>query len=240
MIGLHAHISDVDALRCDVKGSMYALFSRYYESTTEQAFLDDLRDKDHVVLLSDSAGKLQGFSTLAVLTQEHEHGARRAIFSGDTIIHHEYWGEQALAFAWIRFAGRIKAQQPQTPLDWFLIVKGHRTYRYLPVFSRCYYPAWSHPTPPETKAWMDRLATLRYGEHYDPESGVLRFPRSRGQLRDTWALVPEGDRRRPEVRFFLERNPGYVRGHELVCLTELHEDNLRPLARRLFLQGMSA
>jgi hypothetical protein len=219
---------------------MYGLYAQYYDATSEEAFLGDLSDKDHVILLLDNAGRLRGFSTLAVLTQEHKGIARRAIYSGDTIIDHEYWGEQALAFAWIRFAGSIKAKQPQTPLDWFLIVKGHRTYRYLSVFSRRYAPAWSHPTPPQTKAWMDRLARGRFGEYYDPASGLLRFPRSRGHLREHWATVPEEDRHRPEVRFFLERNPGYTIGHELVCLTELHEDNLKPLARRLFLQGLHA
>jgi hypothetical protein len=237
--GLHAQIREVHALGAEDKGDMYALFSQYYDSVSEGAFLADLSDKNHVFLLSDRSGQLQGFSTLAVLSHEHNGVARRAIFSGDTIIHHEHWGEHALAFTWIRFAGHIKAQHPRTPLDWFLIVKGHRTYRYLPVFSLRYYPAWSHPTPPETKAWMDRLAHMRFGEHYDPVSGVLRFPSSRGQLRGDWAKVSEEDCRRPEVRFFLERNPGYTRGHELVCLTELHEDNLKPLARRLFLQGMN-
>jgi hypothetical protein len=238
--GLHAQIREIDALSADDKGDMFALYAQYYDSTSEETFLADLSDKDHVFLLFDRSGQLQGFSTLVVLTHEHDGVVRRMIFSGDTIIHHEHWGEQTLAFAWIRFAGRIKARQPQTPLDWFLIVKGHRTYRYLPVFSRRYYPAWSHPTPPETKAWMDRLARVRFGEHYDPVTGLLRFPRSRGYLRQNWAAVPEEDRHRPEVRFFLERNPGYTHGHELVCLTELHENNLKPLARRLFLQGMNA
>lgn len=240
MTGLRAHIREVDELGVDVKSSMYGLFARYYDATSEKTFLADLTDKHYVALLSDRAGRLQGFSTLAVTTQQHDDVTRRAIFSGDTVINHEHWGEQALAFAWIRFAGRLKAQQPQTPLYWFLIVKGHRTYRYLSVFSQRYYPAWSHPTPPDIKAWMDHLARTRFGEYYDPASGLLRFPCSRGHLRSDWAAVPEEDQRRPEVRFFLERNPEYARGHELVCLTELHEDNLRPLARRLFLKGLSA
>ena len=40
--------------------------------------------------------------------------------------------------------------------------------------------------------------------------------------------------------FFLRRNPGYVRGDEMVCLTELAPHNLRPLARRVFEQGLRA
>jgi hypothetical protein len=49
---------------------------------------------------------------------------------------------------------------------------------------------------------------------------------------------PEKDQGRPEVRFFLAANPGYVRGDELLCLCRLAPDNLTPIARRAFEQGM--
>lgn len=70
--GLHAQIREVNKLGVDDKGDMYALFAQYYDSTSEETFLADLSDKDHVFLLSDCSGQLQGFSTLAVLTHEHE------------------------------------------------------------------------------------------------------------------------------------------------------------------------
>ncbi len=85
---------------------------------------------------------------------------------------------------------------------------------------------------------MHRLAEQRFGAFYDASSGLVRFPQSRGQLKPDWAAPDALELRRPEVRFFLQRNPGYVRGHELVCLSTLEADNLRPLARRLFIQGM--
>ena len=37
-----------------------------------------------------------------------------------------------------------------------------------------------------------------------------------------------------EVRFFVERNPGYQRGHELVCLCEVETHNMKPLTLKLF------
>jgi len=40
--------------------------------------------------------------------------------------------------------------------------------------------------------------------------------------------------------FFLRSNPGYTSGDELVCLTELTSGKLRPLARRVFEQGLRA
>lgn len=236
---LTATETDVDDLGASEIHNMYHLYGQYYESTSLELFTRDLSAKDQAILLFDRDRILRGFSSLAVLEGTVKDQVCQIIFSGDTIIDHRYWGEQTLPFTWIRLAGKIKARSPELPLYWFLIVKGHRTYRYLPAFSRNYYPIWSSPTPPETKAWIDRLATMRFGKHYDSASGLVRFPSSRGQLRGDWACVPEEDLRRPEVRFFLEQNPGYANGHELVCLTELHESNLKPLARRLFIQGMS-
>jgi hypothetical protein len=53
-----------------------------------------------------------------------------------------------------------------------------------------------------------------------------------------WAAVEPEETSRPDVAFFLRSNPGYTQGDELVCLTELSCSNLRPLARRVFEQGL--
>ena len=37
-----------------------------------------------------------------------------------------------------------------------------------------------------------------------------------------------------------ERNPGYARGHELVCVAELSAENMKGLARRMLLDGARA
>ena len=63
---------------------------------------------------------------------------------------------------------------------------------------------------------------------------MVRFAASRGHLRAEYAQVPDAHRRLPEVAFFLDRNPGYARGDELVCVCELAAGTLRPLARRAF------
>lgn len=217
--------------------AMYALFERYYDSVSEAQFLADLAGKSHVIELSES-GVLRGFSTIALLDFHCDGVARRAIFSGDTIIDHHYWGEQVLPLVFCEFAGSLYAAAPDKPLYWFLISKGHRTYRYLKLFAREYYPCAGSVTPPEIQRCMDTLARARFGEYYDEAHGVLRFPSSRGHLKPQWADVRETQRSRAEVRFFLERNPGYAAGDELVCLTRLIPGNLCSYARRAFEWGI--
>lgn len=237
---LSATIDRVAALDQRSVGAMFELYDQYYDATSRSLFEIDLRNKDYVVTLRETSGALAGFSTLAVL--EADIGGRRvrAIYSGDTIIDHAHWGTQALAFTWIRFAGSIKAMDPDLPLYWFLIVKGHRTYRYLSAFSIRFYPHWQMPTPDTAREIMDALAQQRFAPAYDAMRGVVSFPRSRGHLKAEWAAIEEAEAARPDVAFFLRSNPGYAGGDELVCLTELASENLRPLARRVFERGLTA
>jgi hypothetical protein len=223
-------VSAVDAQR------MYALYSTYYSATSPGRFAADLAAKDYVIELVEGA-ELRGFSTLAVLDFQAGGAPRRAVYSGDTIIDHRYWGEQALATAFCRFAGSLRAADPSTPLYWFLITKGHRTYRYLGAFSRDYYPHPSRPTLPLAAQCIDVLARSRFGSAWKPELGIVRFADSRGHLDARWAPPRSALGVRPEARFFLERNPGHAQGDELCCLTELAAANLRSYARRAFLEG---
>ncbi|HUF63532.1 MAG TPA: hypothetical protein VMN36_15760 [Verrucomicrobiales bacterium] len=219
---------------------MWDLYRRYYGGTDEGLFRSDLAGKTDVVLMRDGCGNLRGFSTIEVSPEQAAGRPVLVIFSGDTIVDHRYWGRNDFAFTWIRFLAEARRRYPGLPLYWLLIVKGHRTYRYLSVFSRRYYPAPDWPTPPETQALIDELAARRFGAAYERESGLLRFPESRGHLEGDWAAVPDAARRKREVAYFLERNPGYGRGDELVCLCEVREENMQPLTLRLYRQGRRA
>ncbi|MGH6611217.1 MAG: hypothetical protein ACRECQ_13270 [Burkholderiaceae bacterium] len=231
-------VVEVSALGVRTRAEMYELYARHYEASDFARFQLDLDDKHFVVLLHDEAEALQGFSTIAAY--ERDFAGRRigVLFSGDTVIDAQHWGQQALAFAWLRFAGMRKALAPRRQLYWFLISKGHRTYRFLTAFAHAFWPAYDRPTPAAMQSLMHMLARERFGSAYDEASGLIRFTKSLGHLSPAYAIVSEAHRRKPEVDFFLARNPGYAHGDELVCLCELSADNLRPMARRVFCSEM--
>src|SRR6185295_20406547 len=101
-------------------------------------------------------------------------------------------GEQALSDAFCRLAGALKAMEPATPLYWFLISKGYRTFRYLSLFSRRYFPHPVDPTPPEMATCLHALAQARFGSAWHKEQGLVRFGRSHGHLKPEWAGVRTG------------------------------------------------
>ena len=80
---------------------------------------------------------------------------------------------------------------------------------------------------------MDELAAQRFGGEYCPELGIARFAVGATPLRDGVADVNAERLRDPHIAFFVERNPGWVRGDELVCLTRVHPDNFTGAGRRM-------
>lgn len=236
---LRARSVDRAGVGRECQEAMYSLYRSNYADTEVSVFSRDLAAKTHVIMLEDPSGILCGFSTLQIYETRARDRRVRVIYSGDTIIDPEHWGNPALAFEWIRLAGELKLQQPEIPLYWLLIVKGHRTYRFLPAFAYRYVPHHSDAADAMDIALRDELAREKFGAAFDPSSAVARFSQPQGRLRDALAEIPDHHRRLPEVAFFLERNPHYRRGDELVCLCELSAENLKPIARRVFCRSQS-
>jgi hypothetical protein len=222
-------LSELTAL--EVEG-MLGLYESLYVLPDQVIFRRDLAAKDEVLLLR-AGEELVGFTTLQIYDFPFQGRTRRIVFSGDTVVHRDHWGQQALAAAWIRRMGRLHRQDQDLPLYWFLVVKGHRTFRFLPAFCTRFHPHWELSTE-DLKALAEALALDHFGSEFDPESGLVRYAESRGHLSPEIAHPTETERRLPAVSFFLEKNPGYLHGDELVCLFEFTEGAMRPLTRRLF------
>jgi hypothetical protein len=126
----------------------------------------------------------------------------------------------------------LRGALPAGRCFWLLLTSGFRTYRFLPVFWREFFPRFDAPTPAATQRLLDQLARDRFGAQFDPRAGVVRFTRPQ-PLRVGLEQVPAGRANDPHVAFFITRNPGHSRGDELVCLTELCPGNLTAAGRRM-------
>lgn len=231
---LRARVVSAASLPEAAVDSMYELYARNYLDSTAAIFRRDLSAKTHVLLLENEDGELRGFSTLLVYRSFTIGEAVRVIYSGDTIVDPEHWGSPALALEWLRFAGVVWREEPAVPLFWLLIVKGHRTYRFLPTFAKHYLPHHGDSGSARERGLLDSLAKERFGSRFEQSTGIVRFDSPQGRLTAELAEIPARHRRLPAVAYFLARNPGYRDGHELVCLCELAPSNLKPLALRAF------
>jgi hypothetical protein len=232
MCKYQAFFVEVKNLSLLAREQMADIYLAHYEGTSRSLFNTDLDQKSEVLLLY-CAGRLVGFTTLQYYDYPWQGQNILIVYSGDTIVEPEHWGQQTLAYAWIRRMGELHKADSDRPIYWFLIVKGHRTYRFMPVFSRTFYPHWSEDRQ-DLKSLADALARDKYGSAYDADSGIVTFMTSKGHLRPELALPSDVEWGKEAVRYFVKRNPGYINGHELVCLCEISESNMRPLTRRVF------
>ena len=213
------------------RDAMLDLLATYFTGVTRERFEADLAEKNWALLLEED-GRLLGFSTLRIYETTTPGGEPvTVVYSGDTIVEQEAWGTAALPRCWIAAVRKLRASHSHGKLWWLLLTSGFRTYRFLPVFWRDFWPRHDGPTPPEAQELLDALARERFGSLY--KEGIVRFPEPQ-VLREGCAAIPPGRLDDPHVAFFLEKNPGWVRGDELVCLTEIAEENLTRAGRRMW------
>ena len=221
------------ALDRPVIEAMFTLLSSHFAGVSRATFETDLREKHAVILLEDHDGTLRGFSTLLVYETTTCGDPVTVVYSGDTIVERAWWGTAALPKAWIHSVRRLAPAGGD--LYWLLLTSGYRTYRFLPVFFRSFYPRHddaSNGSAAAARAMLDVIARERFGARYDAASGIVRFDRPyvlAGDLLD----IPTGKAADAHVRCFLEKNPGFVVGDELACLTRIHDDNFTAAGRRM-------
>lgn len=212
---------------------MFQLLGENFTNTARQRFEADLAEKEWVILLrEEQSGVIQGFSTLMQLEVELGGEQVTAFFSGDTVIQRDFWGRTVLPRLWSRHVFRLAAALKRRKVYWFLICSGYKTYRFLPVFFREFYPRYDRSTPDEIKQLMDALGERKYPQEYDPVTGVVRFDKP-SALKEGIAAITPGRLQDPHVAFFAKVNTGHVWGDELVCITEISPDNVTSAGRRM-------
>jgi hypothetical protein len=215
------------------KAEMFQLLSQHFDGITPTQFARDLAEKNLALLLRRGED-LVGFSTMLSYTTTFESGTINVIYSGDTIVAPEAWGTTALPRAWVAGVEALRATFPPGRCFWLLLTSGFRTYRFLPVFWREFFPRFDASTPVDIQGLLLKLARDRFGAQFDSSAGIVRF-NSPQKLRAGLGEIPPGRVTDPHIAFFLSSNPGWPNGDELVCLTELHPDNLTPAGRRMMM-----
>lgn len=210
------------------KAEMAKIYFQYYAGSDEARFYNDLADKDEVLFL-DYDNQMVGFTSL----QFYPFLNHMVVYSGDTIVMPAHRQQQSLHQAWIGRVGQLKQHYPDKKIYWFLLVKGYKTYKYLVLFAKSFYPHWQQDNP-ELADLAQQLAVAKFGDLYCSATGVVECPSHYGYLKEGGALLAPHEEQKAAAQFFLQANPHYQKGHELVCLCELTEENLTRRAQKVF------
>jgi hypothetical protein len=213
---------------------MFRLMQESYENVDRDEFDSDFDQKQWVILAREShSGVIRGFSTQVTYFQDVDGHRIRILFSGDTIVARQYWASNPLAQLWGRLALSLIDESPDSPFYWFLICKGYRTYRFLPVFFDEYFPRCDINTPGSIKHLISAVASTRFGSRYRKTSGIINALPGGCRLRASIADVTADRLKNRHVAFFDRTNPGHVDGDELCCIASLTRKNLNRRAYRV-------
>jgi hypothetical protein len=220
---LKARIVPVSDLSFKDEARMFQLMQTYYDDVSREQFLTDLSKKSEVIVLFDKTdGQIQGFSTLLCLRVDCGEQTFRGIFSGDTIVEKQYWGQRCLGKAFLRFLFMEKLKRPFEPLYWLLISKGYKTYLMMANNFSEYYPRFDKATPAQKKALMDAFYGNLYADNYDAQAGLIKSSGETCKLKaGVAAISPALLKANAKIAFFQTTNPDWQKGSELACLARM-------------------
>jgi hypothetical protein len=210
------------------RAGMFRLISTYYENMHWDKFISDLEEKEWVLLLKDNKGTVKGFTTLMVRDFTVDNVQAKCFFSGDTIVDCDCRGSYLFHKVWIDFVLETSRKYPDSKSYWLMISKGYKTYRFLPLYFKSFYPTFTKPTPVFEKHLMDTFGRCKFPDRYNGRAGIIYNRGTCDYLKQGVADLSPARLRDPHVRFFVRANPEYYRGDELVCLADLDMANFKP------------
>ena len=220
-------IKKVNKINNDEIEKMFCLHSEYFANAQLKNFIHDLKEKDWCILITDETENVKGYSTIQLIDTTFEGREIKFLFSGDTLVAKENWHDNLLSGAFGQFILYLNEKFFDKELYWLLISKGFRTYRFLPVYYKEYYPVHNRETPQKVKALMDHICLKKFGASYDSQKGLVVSNGQTDYLKPRMAVIPDQRKSNPHVRFFLNKNPNYYRGDELVCIANLGQKNIK-------------
>ncbi len=197
---------------------MFKVFCRYYENTSMEQFVADLSKKTGAFIIRrklDDA--IVGFSTMGIYHLNVDGRKIRGIFSGDTILDKDYWGNRAMNAAFVKRVLWEAIKDPLTPQDWFLISKGYKTFLLLTRNFPDYYPHPERETP-ELKRITQAYCDEFFLGYLNRERMVLDFGEGYNCLKDEVTPITHEQRQEADIAFFEKCNPDWARGTELPCV----------------------
>lgn len=236
---LQSDLLPIKDLSDKLKKELFDLYYKYFENVSPEIFFEHISHKDDIILLKDSEENIiRGFSTLKKMVFPFKDKKLPIVFTGDTIIHHKFWGYQELVRRYNIYCGEFASKFPEKGVFWFLITKGYKTYRYLPVFTKKYYPSYKEETPKYKKELIDAIANHLYPKQYDPDTYLISFKDKIGNLRQGIGDITDHRLKNPDVKFFHKLNPTHIEGTELCSIAEMNEKNLRSVAKKYFMKAL--
>jgi hypothetical protein len=226
-IGLTFAYTPVSRLTRLELDALWTVYSGFFD-TERSSFDEVVRRADEVVRYTDPAdGRLCGMVLLSAHGATHQGRAFRVLSTSAVCLEPAYRGLNAVQRLGLFRLALERVRHPFSDVYWYFDTFSYKSYLLLPRNLAEYWPRRDRPTPAWESGVIDLLARRQGGDAWSRTTGIIG-PQGR-RLRAGVADVPPDDPD-PEIRFFLDRNPGHAAGGRLPCLCPLNARNVAAIA----------
>ncbi|CDO88247.1 hypothetical protein AWC29_20860 [Mycobacterium triplex] len=197
--------------RGELAGELYDIYSETLHGYTPAAF-DELvfgTPRVRLALFYGARDELAGFAFAAI--DRIEHGGRiHAVMGGGGFFRSHYRGGPLASLFILGQGIRARLREPHTPLAYLTRATTPAAYRRLAVTMPTIYPSRRHQTPVDVEALVRALSPRRHYIQVNENPWVVRSaaPHDPSRLQRL-----DHD---PDVRFYLDLNPGFAKGESLL------------------------
>ncbi len=203
---------------------IWSLTERYID-TPKAHYESRLLALPEVGLWRVRGGELAGLVSLDVYAVDWHGRTRIIIFTSSVVADERFRGHNLVLKTGLRLLLREKLRRPFAPAYWLFDTFSYKSYLILARNLGEFWPRRDRPTPADTAAFIDWLASERYGTDWNRATRVVSRSGYK-QLRAWTAPIDAALRADPDVQFFEGANPGHREGDMLVCLAPLTARNL--------------
>ncbi|MCY1079361.1 cyclic nucleotide-binding domain-containing protein [Archangium lansingense] len=227
--------------RRQLTDSLYAVHQQIFDGVDRESFgryvVESRAEHTWLLLHKNEEGELVGYFALHLFEKQLS-GEPLAVFRAEAGSLRAYRGGNVNARFWLERLVRYVLKHPGRRVVYMGSLVHPSSYSLLARLCGELWPRREQETPPGLQAFMDALATEFGLEKVNPDWPLVRRvgwrTRESEMESDYWAHCDK-----PEVRYFLQANPGYGEGHGLVTVVPITLKNLRSIARSLLERRLS-
>ena len=226
---LHVYVCKTELLDEVSVNELYSFLVKMMDSDVSiEAFHHSvlLSYKFAIIARDRKDGSLRGVTLMGIDRKELNGVKFTLIKLGLSFFQNYYRGGPLLYYVFAYHVLKELALHPLTPL--YVIGKAfsHKSYSILCNNIARSYPRYDMVTTDFIKSLLNDfgMGVKSPSEEYDPETFVLK--RERTSMKHGVAVLQPEDLKDPHIKFFVERNPGWVKGHQLMATGEVRWSDL--------------
>jgi hypothetical protein len=203
--------------------NLYAIFKKSYD-IDYQEFLEKHSSLDKYAVYKDAEENIIGFTGIRDCSFNIKKQRYRAVYFGQTFIEEQFRGKKLIQFTVIKLLISHYISFKRSKLIVWNDSLSYRPYLVMAKSLKYYYPNKDRKSDEIDLKIRDKLGEEYYPGSYCNKTGTVM--KSRTVLKTKELHVSEKDLTDPDIKYYIDKNPNYIKGYGLITFCYASIKNL--------------